>query len=143
MALCSVWLLDMSYWYQFGCTGLVLGVLICLIGLFIASIGWGTGVLLFGAVLAGTGVMLMVLNKQPSQTPAIRERTDYPNRYIPKAVREAVYLRDGGRCVDCGSDVSLEYDHIIPVSKGGAATVNNVQLLCSDCNRRKSGRIGG
>jgi len=70
-------------------------------------------------------------------------RTDYPNRYIPKAVREAVYLRDGGRCVDCGSDTSLEYDHIIPVSKGGAATVNNVQLLCSDCNRRKSGKIGG
>ncbi len=57
---------------------------------------------------------------------------------IPSDLRRAVFERDGGCCVECGSNFNLQYDHILPVVRGGATTVENLQLLCSDCNRRKS-----
>ena len=57
---------------------------------------------------------------------------------IPTELRRAVFERDGGRCVECGSNFDLQYDHILPVARGGATTVENLQLLCADCNRRKS-----
>ncbi len=62
-------------------------------------------------------------------------------RYIPTDVRLAVWRRDQARCVQCGSQEKLEYDHIIPASKGGSNTERNVQLLCEKCNREKSARI--
>jgi HNH endonuclease len=58
-------------------------------------------------------------------------------RTIPQDVKIAVSVRDQGRCVQCGSAEELHYDHKIPWSKGGANTVNNIQLLCGTCNRRK------
>lgn len=61
---------------------------------------------------------------------------------IPRAVVDAVYKRDGGRCVYCGSTENLQLDHIIPFSKGGATTVENLQLLCQKCNLEKSNKIG-
>lgn len=57
---------------------------------------------------------------------------------IPREIRRAIFARDGGKCVDCGNTFDLQYDHIIPVALGGATTVQNLQLLCADCNRRKS-----
>jgi hypothetical protein len=60
---------------------------------------------------------------------------------IPNDVRMFVWKRDGGVCVKCGSNRNLEYDHIIPVSKGGSSTARNLQLLCEDCNRDKSNHI--
>lgn len=60
---------------------------------------------------------------------------------IPSNVRTEVWRRDGGRCVRCGSREKLEYDHIIPISKGGSNTARNIELLCEDCNRSKSDAI--
>jgi len=57
---------------------------------------------------------------------------------IPTELRRAVFERDGGRCVECGSNFDLQYDHVLPVAHGGATTLENLQLLCADCNRRKS-----
>lgn len=62
-------------------------------------------------------------------------------RHIPSNVRREVWRRDQGRCVKCESREKLEFDHIIPVSKGGSNTARNVELLCQDCNRRKSNKI--
>jgi hypothetical protein len=62
---------------------------------------------------------------------------------IPKHVQREVWRRDMGRCVECGSRENLEFDHIIPVAKGGATTARQLQLLCQDCNRRKSHRDPG
>ena len=60
---------------------------------------------------------------------------------IPEAVRIAVWRRDEGKCAKCGGRKSLEYDHIIPVSKGGGNTVRNIELLCEECNRKKRDNI--
>ncbi len=61
---------------------------------------------------------------------------------IAETVRHEVWRRDQGKCVECGSNENLEFDHIIPVSRGGSNTVRNIQLLCESCNRRKSDSIG-
>ncbi len=61
---------------------------------------------------------------------------------IPQDVRDAVWRRDGGKCVQCGSNKRLEFDHIIPIAKGGSNTYRNIQLLCEECNRTKSDKIG-
>ena len=71
------------------------------------------------------------------------EEAGRPTRVpIPADARRAVFERDGGHCVECDSTFDLQYDHILPVALGGATTVDNLQLLCADCNRRKSGSLG-
>lgn len=60
--------------------------------------------------------------------------------YTLKVKRE-VWRRDYGKCVECGSQVRLEYDHIIPFSRGGSNTARNIQLLCEKCNRKKHDKI--
>ena len=60
---------------------------------------------------------------------------------IPSEVRREVWRRDGGKCVRCGSRENLEYDHIIPVAKGGSNTARNIELLCEVCNRSKRDSI--
>jgi hypothetical protein len=62
-------------------------------------------------------------------------------RYVSPDVRKKVYRRDMGRCVMCGATAGLQYDHIIPVSKGGGNAAENIQLLCQNCNNLKSNRI--
>lgn len=59
------------------------------------------------------------------------------SRAIPQDVKIEVAARDGGRCRQCGSNKELHFDHVIPWSKGGANTADNIQLLCGTCNRRK------
>lgn len=64
------------------------------------------------------------------------------NRLIPTSVKVAVYQRDKGQCVKCGSKTNLHYDHILPFSKGGSSTTAaNIQLLCATCNLRKHDNI--
>jgi len=60
---------------------------------------------------------------------------------IPERVRHEVWRRDQGRCVDCGSRERLEFDHIIPISKGGSNTARNIELRCEACNHRKSASV--
>ena len=68
---------------------------------------------------------------------------DQPKRPpIPREVVDAVYRRDGARCVYCASTENLQLDHIIPFSKGGATSLDNLQLLCQKCNLEKSNKIG-
>lgn len=61
---------------------------------------------------------------------------------ISREVQLFVWQRDQGRCVKCGSGERLEFDHIIPFSRGGSSTARNVQLLCEACNRSKHNSIG-
>jgi 5-methylcytosine-specific restriction endonuclease McrA len=71
----------------------------------------------------------------------VAQTSDTASRHIPHDVRSAVWQRDQGKCVQCAAAAYLEFDHIIPFSKGGAGTVNNVQLLCRKCNLTKGSRL--
>ena len=67
-------------------------------------------------------------------------------RYVTPARRPAftrfnVFLRDRFSCVYCGDGDELTFDHLIPRSRGGRTTWDNVVTACSDCNLRKGGRL--
>lgn len=66
------------------------------------------------------------------------------NRSRPKlsnAVMSEVWIRDNGKCIQCSSIEDLEFDHIIPFSKGGSSTPENLRILCQKCNRRRGANI--
>jgi HNH endonuclease len=65
-----------------------------------------------------------------------------PRRSIPRAIKMAVWRRDGGKCVICGAMDKLHFDHIVPVSRGGTSnTADNIQLLCARHNLTKGARL--
>jgi hypothetical protein len=73
---------------------------------------------------------------------AIAEGSDSSrSRHIPDHVRVEVWQRDGGGCVRCGAQDYLEFDHVIPFSRGGSNSTENVQLLCRRCNLAKGGEL--
>jgi len=62
---------------------------------------------------------------------------------IPDVLRYRVLMESGGRCALCGvtkNDRPLDVDHIIPRSKGGKNVYENLQILCSKCNRSKGNK---
>lgn len=64
------------------------------------------------------------------------------DRMIPSQVKLDVWKRDKGRCVICGSNTNLHFDHIIPFSRGGSSLVKeNIQLLCARHNIEKRDKI--
>lgn len=71
------------------------------------------------------------------------ERRDIDhNRLIPTSVKLQVWKRNRGRCVRCGSQNNLHFDHIIPYSKGGSSLVaENIQILCARHNIAKKDKI--
>ncbi|MGW3470591.1 HNH endonuclease [Saccharopolyspora sp. NPDC000995] len=60
---------------------------------------------------------------------------------IPREIKRRVFQRDGGRCVQCGTDFEIQYDHIIPIALGGSSTEENLQLLCAQCNQSKGANL--
>lgn len=58
------------------------------------------------------------------------------------ALRKQIMERDNFTCQICGrympGGFGIEIDHIVPVAKGGLTTPDNLQVLCTRCNRRKS-----
>ncbi len=54
-----------------------------------------------------------------------------------KITRRAVFARDGWACQYCGARSNLTVDHVIPRSKGGPSTWENIVASCAPCNRRK------
>jgi hypothetical protein len=69
------------------------------------------------------------------------KRLERRSRSIPQPVKIAVVTRDGGKCRRCHSTQDLQYDRIVPNSRGGSSTdVNNIQLLCGKCSSLKSNR---
>ena len=59
----------------------------------------------------------------------------------PAFTRFNVFLRDGFKCAYCGSPDDLTFDHVIPRSKGGRTSWDNIVAACSPCNLRKGGRM--
>jgi 5-methylcytosine-specific restriction endonuclease McrA len=64
-------------------------------------------------------------------------------RSVPRAVKLSVWQRDGGKCVVCGALEPLQFDHILPYSKGGTSSAENIQLLCARHNLAKGAALPG
>lgn len=65
-------------------------------------------------------------------------------RYIPFKTKVRVVRRDNYTCQHCGKhllDNEVEFDHSIPLSRGGSSDEHNLRLTCHDCNHDKSDRI--
>ncbi len=77
--------------------------------------------------------------------PAVIRLTTYV--HVPREVhkrkitRRAVFARDGWTCQYCGSRSNLTVDHVIPRSKGGGSTWENIVASCAPCNRRKGDQL--
>ncbi|MFA6285307.1 MAG: HNH endonuclease [Parcubacteria group bacterium] len=88
-------------------------------------------------------VFVFILKLSKEQSVVSDEHIDLKHtRLIPSGVKKEVWKRDVGRCVICGSQKNLHFDHDLPFSKGGASiTTKNIRLLCAMCNLAKSDKI--
>jgi 5-methylcytosine-specific restriction endonuclease McrA len=82
--------------------------------------------------------------------PRAARASDATGRYIPAAIRDAVWRRDDGCCAfvssegrRCGSTHQLEIHHLIPFARGGADTVENLALRCKAHNLHEARRDFG
>ncbi len=65
-----------------------------------------------------------------------------PKRHV-RFSRFNIFARDGNTCQYCGrrfSRTDLNLDHVVPRSRGGLSTWENIVCSCHTCNRRKGGR---
>jgi hypothetical protein len=127
--------------------------------LYSASVHLAVLAVLGAAVLLAYGAYRVKIHFFPSRAGAVRQpgamtpagetRVRQP---LPREVKAAVWQRDGGRCVHCGMTddesvarygVHLHFDHIVPFSRNGADTVNNIQLRCEQSNLSKGNRYIG
>lgn len=60
---------------------------------------------------------------------------------VPAVTRREVLRRDKHSCQYCGSNKQLTLDHVIPISKGGKHSWDNVVAACESCNNRKGDRV--
>lgn len=82
-----------------------------------------------------------------SETIKFKKSAEGQRALMTSSLRRKILLRDGYTCRKCGNSVSkepnllLEIDHIIPISKSGMTTEENLQVLCWRCNRHKGSKI--
>ncbi len=63
------------------------------------------------------------------------------NTHRRKITRRAVFARDDWTCQYCGSRSNLTVDHVVPRSKGGPSSWDNIVASCAPCNRRKGNSL--
>ena len=64
-------------------------------------------------------------------------------RAFPEKIKLAVWEQQGHKCTLCGKELDIEFmeaDHITPWCDGGRTVLENCQVLCRECNRRKGGK---
>lgn len=89
------------------------------------------------AYLRKPEVKLRATEKTMRRKALIRERTTEPVSYAE------ILMRDGRVCHLCGGaipDGQLDFDHVIPLARGGAHTSKNIKPSHASCNRRKRDR---
>jgi 5-methylcytosine-specific restriction endonuclease McrA len=87
---------------------------------------------------ARTTYSVFIGQDDPDWSSAVRG----PRPSIPGALRRRVMDRDGHRCVICRAVADLTLDHLVPWSRGGEDTEENLRVLCRPCNARKGTRTG-
>ncbi len=76
------------------------------------------------------------------EVPSIIRLKNYvkvPHRKVALS-RSNIFKRDGERCVYCGTTKNLTLDHVIPRSKGGTDSWENLVTACHSCNSKKGNR---
>jgi 5-methylcytosine-specific restriction endonuclease McrA len=75
------------------------------------------------------------------RVPSVISLREYVSQDRPPAfTRFNVFLRDGFACQYCGSEDDLTFDHLVPRSRGGRTTWENIVTACGPCNLAKGGR---
>lgn len=82
------------------------------------------------------GYMLSVIQEVMEIAP-VEPSAAYRKKVIFQKLRTAVFERDMYRCVRCETHLDLCADHIVPESKGGETSIDNLQTLCRSCNSSK------
>jgi hypothetical protein len=80
-----------------------------------------------------------------AQSGASEKESRREGRNVPFKMKIRIARRDNYTCQMCGKhlrDEEMEFDHIIPVSKGGSSEEHNLRLTCFECNRSKSNKTG-
>jgi hypothetical protein len=75
--------------------------------------------------------------------PKYRKEKHLSIRAFANSQKRETYERQEGICARCGANFELtemEADHITPWHEGGKTSAENCQMLCRECNRRKSGK---
>jgi 5-methylcytosine-specific restriction endonuclease McrA len=90
------------------------------------------------------------VREEDQQAPDVAAVADGKSRYIPVAIRRAVWERDQGRCTfvsitggRCRVRRDLELDHVVPFARGGKANFENLRLRCNSHNQYEAERVFG
>lgn len=62
-------------------------------------------------------------------------RKEYNRQSFKKLLRKVL----GCNCVNCGSDIGIEYHHIVPLALGGTNRLTNIVPLCNICHEKAHG----
>lgn len=115
----------------------------------LSTISSGTYLRKFGSWYNALDSFIKYISVEDSETDVTQESNEAKGVIKHKTKREPsnrlkvqVLMRDGNRCRICGVECSgglhnIHFDHIIPWSKGGETTLDNLQVLCSSCNEAK------
>lgn len=62
---------------------------------------------------------------------------------VTRTQRQRILERDDYKCQLCGLKEHLCIDHVLPISRGGDSSDENLQVLCMSCNTKKSNKLDG
>ncbi len=85
-----------------------------------------------------------VTGSKPISEDSSSQRPPAPSNW--NAIRKQVYNRDGYTCVNCGAsggpegNAELHADHVLPKSRDGPDTLNNLRTLCRECHEARHAR---
>lgn len=92
------------------------------------------------------GGLQLALQQRANESSVVFRRQRERSLMTPK-LRADILRRDGYRCRMCGASVRdgvvLHIDHILPISRDGQTTLDNLQTLCETCNLGKGNRFVG
>lgn len=80
----------------------------------------------------GADIMNLDTVKFPKSIMSLME---LQNRHFSQHVMDLVWNRENGKCKVCKNQEDLEFDHIVPLEKGGSNTYRNIRLICESCKK--------
>ena len=99
---------------------------------------------LFSPILFVAAIALLIARQKRSRADCERQVQAALQRLRPDSswsdVRQAVFLQKGRRCSRCGDIRNLQIHHILPLSLGGTNSIDNLEVVCTDCHERLHGR---